>query len=173
MNPDHEHCKELESMGAVLVPMVRDDVEGLTKVMKESGADTIMVIPPAVDDKVEVTKQMIEAAKAAGIPNSVLLSSAGCDMADPEKQPRLREFITLETMVMEAKGDTDTPLGHSPCIIRAGFYAENLLLYNKQAQQEGKLPLPIGKNHKVNDGVSTYEGRNNADGVVVCSGRAW
>lgn len=30
----------------------------------------------------------------------------------------------------------------------AGFYAENLLLYNKEAQSTGKLPLPIGNYHK-------------------------
>ena len=38
--------------------------------------------------------------------------------------------------------------GHSTCIIRAGFYAENLLLYTKQAQGEGKLPIPIDEEHK-------------------------
>jgi hypothetical protein len=32
----------------------------------------------------------------------------------------------------------------------AGFYAENLLLYAPQAQKEGIIPLPIGKNHKFN-----------------------
>lgn len=31
---------------------------------------------------------------------------------------------------------------------RAGFYAENLLLYTKQAQGEGKLPIPIDEHHK-------------------------
>lgn len=31
---------------------------------------------------------------------------------------------------------------------RAGFYAENLLLYAPQAKEEGILPLPIGENHK-------------------------
>ena len=31
---------------------------------------------------------------------------------------------------------------------RAGFYAENLLLYSEQARNEGLLPLPIGENHK-------------------------
>jgi hypothetical protein len=30
----------------------------------------------------------------------------------------------------------------------AGFYAENLLLYSKQAQEEGILPLPVGDTHK-------------------------
>jgi uncharacterized protein YbjT (DUF2867 family) len=31
---------------------------------------------------------------------------------------------------------------------RAGYYAENLLLYSPQAQEEQSLPLPIGENHK-------------------------
>jgi hypothetical protein len=31
---------------------------------------------------------------------------------------------------------------------RAGFYAENLLIYSEQTQKEGVLPLPIGKDHK-------------------------
>jgi hypothetical protein len=30
----------------------------------------------------------------------------------------------------------------------AGFYAENLLLYSQQAQEEGVLPIPLGSNHK-------------------------
>lgn len=48
-----------------------------------------------------------------------------------------------------AKGDTASEkTGHSPCVIRAGFYTENLLLYAKQAQGEGKLKLPIGEDHK-------------------------
>lgn len=42
----------------------------------------------------------------------------------------------------------DKKSGFAATIIRAGFYAENLLLYNKQAQTEGKLPLPIGDKHK-------------------------
>lgn len=33
-------------------------------------------------------------------------------------------------------------------VSRAGFYAENLLLYSKWAKEEGVLPLPIGENHK-------------------------
>lgn len=36
----------------------------------------------------------------------------------------------------------------SDSLARAGFYAENLLLYSQQAQTEGILPLPIGRNHK-------------------------
>ncbi|KAH0528961.1 hypothetical protein TsFJ059_003771 [Trichoderma semiorbis] len=76
------------------------------------------------------------------------IGSAGCDYADSKKQPRLREFIDIESAVLATKGDAGTPLGHSPCVIRAGFYAENLLLYSEQAKADGVLPLPIGESHK-------------------------
>ena len=91
----------------------------------------------------------------------VLLSSAGCDVAERDKQPSIRQFVDMETLVMNAKADTSMgSTGHSPCIIRyspfqfsvieegrAGFYAENLLLYESQAKS-GELPLPAGKKGK-------------------------
>ena len=39
-------------------------------------------------------------------------------MADAKKQPRLREFIDIEQLVMEAKGDAKTPTGTSPVVVR-------------------------------------------------------
>ncbi|KAH9856087.1 NAD-P-binding protein [Lenzites betulinus] len=124
------------------------DKDALVKAM--SAVDTCLLIPPARKDKMEITKTLLDAAKKAqSVKNLVLLSSAGADYAERDAQPRLREFIDLETLAMQPKGDTSTgDTGHSPCIIRAGFYAENLLLYSKQAQGEGKLPLPIGEDHK-------------------------
>lgn len=37
---------------------------------------------------------------------------------------------------------------HSLTLNRAGFYAENLLLYSPQVQEDSVLPLPIGENHQ-------------------------
>jgi len=110
--------------------------------------DTICLIPPAHADKYDITVELIEAAKKAGVQNVLFISSAGCDVAESNKQPRLRQFIDLEKLVMQTKGDTSTPTGHSPVIIRAGFYAENLLLYAPQAHEDGIIPLPIGTTHK-------------------------
>ncbi|KAJ7477917.1 hypothetical protein B0H11DRAFT_2028734 [Mycena galericulata] len=112
--------------------------------------DTCMLIPPARKDKAKITRALLETAKKAKtVTNLVFLSSAGCDYAEKDTQPRLREFIALETLAMAAKSDTSAAqTGHSPCIVRAGFYAENLLLYTKQAQGEGKLPIPIDAHHK-------------------------
>jgi uncharacterized protein YbjT (DUF2867 family) len=119
----------------------------MVNTLKQSGCDTVCLIPPAHKEKFDITVELISATKKANVPNCLFISSAGCDVAERNKQPHLREFIDLEALVMSAKGDKSTPLGHSPCIIRAGFYAENLLTYAPQAQKEGILPLPIGTDH--------------------------
>lgn len=140
---DPTKCSDLESNGAKIFPLDAPASE-----LKKAKVDTIFLIPPASKDKVEIVKSAIATAKKAGVQNVVLLSSAGADMADPQDQPRLREFIDMEQMCLEQKGIPDSELAHSPCVIRAGFYAENLLLYTEEAQAQGKLPLPIGPNHK-------------------------
>lgn len=146
LHPDK--CEDLAELGAKVVPHKPGDVKGLTKSLKDSGADTILLIPPAHKNKLKLAQEMITATREAGVKNTVLLSSAAADLADEDKHPRLREFIKIEALFMEAKGLTTTEAGHSLVIIRAGFYAENLLLYNKDAQKNGKLRLPIGPTHK-------------------------
>ncbi|KAI0039782.1 NAD(P)-binding protein [Auriscalpium vulgare] len=131
-----------------VVEHVPGDASALASLLKEGEVDTIFVIPPASEDKMALTQEMVDAVREAGVRNVVLLSAAGCEYADPGKQPHLREFIDIEAMVLKNKGDTSTEAGHSPCVIRAGFYAENLLLYTEQAKSTGTLPLPIGSAHK-------------------------
>ncbi|KDQ64266.1 hypothetical protein JAAARDRAFT_52240 [Jaapia argillacea MUCL 33604] len=143
-----EKCKDLAEQGAVVVPFKPRDHKGLVASLKKSGADTIFVIPPAHKDKVKLAKEMIMATREAGVKNAVLLSSAACDLAEVDVQPRLREFVDIEALFMESKGLDTTDAGHSPCIIRAGFYAENLLLYDKDVKKNSKLRLPIGETHK-------------------------
>lgn len=124
------------------------DKKALLEAMK--AIDTCMLIPPARKDKAKITRTLLDAAQEAQtVTNLIFLSSVGCDFAEHSKQPRLREFIELETLALQPKSLPETgDTGHSPCVIRAGFYAENLLLYSKQAQGEGKLPLPIDEKHK-------------------------
>jgi uncharacterized protein YbjT (DUF2867 family) len=130
--------------------LVYDPADNKALVAAMQGIDTCMLIPPARKDKAKITETLLQAAKKAqSVANLVFLSSAGCDYAERDKQPRLREFVDLEALAMSAKPDTNSgDTGHSPCIIRAGFYAENLLLYSKQAQGEGKLPIPIDSHNK-------------------------
>lgn len=149
MNPSSPKAKELSTLGAKLVPHVPGRERDVVKTLKQVNCDTLCLIPPAHKDKYDISLELASAAKKAGcVTNVLLISSAGADYADPARQPRLREFIEIEAAVLASKGDPSTELGHSPCVIRAGFYAENLLLYSEQARGEGILPLPIGENHK-------------------------
>ncbi|EED19657.1 conserved hypothetical protein [Talaromyces stipitatus ATCC 10500] len=149
LQPNTEHCQDLSKLGAKIIP--HEPGRGFkqaVQTLKDAQIDAICLIPPAHRDKLEITLELIEVAKQAGVPNVCLLSSAGCDLAERDRQPRLREFVDIEAQMMATKGDASTSTGHSPVIIRAGFSAENLLLYSKQAQEEGILPLLIGKDHK-------------------------
>ncbi|TDZ14127.1 Prestalk A differentiation protein A [Colletotrichum orbiculare MAFF 240422] len=158
LNPQSPRAQELRDMGVSIFHHAPGKERAMVTSLKETGCDTICLIPPAHEEKFDITVELINAAKKADIPNVLFISSAGCDYADPLKQPRLREFIDLESLVLEAKGDPKVSTGHSPCVIRAGFYAENLLLYSPQAHQEGVLPLPIGENHKFAPDVAQVAG---------------
>ncbi|GAO17248.1 hypothetical protein UVI_02060940 [Ustilaginoidea virens] len=148
MDPNAQRAQELKEMGAVIVHHKPGRVKDMAITLRDSGADTICIVPPAHHQKYDICVELVEATKKAGVSNVCLVSSAGCDYADVKKQHRLREFIDLETLVLQTKGDPSTPTGGSPCVIRAGFYAENLLTYAPQAKEEGTLPLPIGEDHK-------------------------
>ncbi|KAF7118407.1 hypothetical protein CNMCM5793_007924 [Aspergillus hiratsukae] len=148
LNPDAQRCKDLQTLGATIVPHRPGRLKNVAADIRDTKADTLCLIPPASRDKIDITAEMIEATKRANVPNVVFLSAAGCDLAERDKQPHLRKFIHLESLFMSTKGDPSTMTGHSPVVIRAGFYAENLLAYAPQAKEEGYIPIPIGREHK-------------------------
>jgi hypothetical protein len=148
LSPKSPRAKEAEKLGVKIIPHKHGREREMVKLLKDSDADTICLIPPAHSEKYDITAELITSARKANVPNVLFLSSVGADLAERNKQPHLREFVDLETLVLANKGDPTTSTGHSPCVIRAGFYAENLLLYAPQAKEEGILPLPIGKDHK-------------------------
>lgn len=118
LDPKSEHAQELKQLGAVIVPHKPGRVRDMSTTLEEMGCDTICLVPPAHHDKFDICVELVEAAKRAKVSNVLLISSAGCDYADAKRQPRLGEFIDLETLVLESKGDPNTPTGGSPCIIR-------------------------------------------------------
>lgn len=126
LDPESEKAQELAELGAVIVPHVPGRVRDMVKALRDTGCDTICVVPPARKEKYDICVELVEAAKKAKVPNVLLISSVGCDYADPQKQPRLREFIDLETLVLQAKGDDSTPTGTSPCVIRCVFQTHRL-----------------------------------------------
>lgn len=118
MDPSSAKAKELKDLGATIVPHVPGRERDMVAALKKTGCDTICLVPPARKDKLDIAVELTNAAKKAGVSNVLLISAAGCDYAERDKQPRLREFIDLENLVLSAKGDPSSPLGHSPCVIR-------------------------------------------------------
>lgn len=118
LDPTSAKAKELQSLGAVIVPHKPGREREVVATLKKTGCDTICLVPPARADKFDISVELAHAAKKAGVSNVLLLSAAGCDYAERDRQPRLREFIDLESVVLSAKGDPSTPLGGSPCVIR-------------------------------------------------------
>jgi hypothetical protein len=118
LKPKATRCKELEKLGAKIIPHYPGRMKDMVTTLQQTGADTMCLIPPAHADKYDITAELIEAAKKASIPNVCFISSAGCDLAEREKQPRLREFIDLEALAMASKGDPSTSTGQSPVVIR-------------------------------------------------------
>lgn len=119
---DPSLCADLEQTeSGVPVTIVHLEPGHKTKLvhaLEKAKPDVIFLIPPSKKDKLKLTHEMVEATKKVGVKCVILLSSAGADLAERDKQPHLREFIDIEQMVLETKGMTDTEAGHSPCVIR-------------------------------------------------------
>lgn len=126
---DPKECKDCEQAGAKICQV---DMGKLDECFKN--CDSLFLIPPARTGKLDFCYKFIDAAKKAGVNNVLFLSTAGADLANKNQQPHLAEFIDIENNLKQAQFP-------NWCILRANFYAQNLLLYKKQLQ-EGKLPLP-------------------------------
>lgn len=112
LRPDSERVKDVESKGANLIVTSPGDKEEIVKAFRDANIDTLCLVPPASADRRELTLEMLAAAKEAGVRNVLFVSAAGCDMADEQTQPRLREFTHLESSVLECKGDPEVNNGH-------------------------------------------------------------
>jgi nucleoside-diphosphate-sugar epimerase len=118
LNAEAEKCKDLKQLGANIVQHRFGRVRDTVKTLQETKSDVLCLVPPAHVDKVDITVELIEAAKRANIANVLFLSAAGCDLAERMAQPRLREFIDLESLFMRTHGDPTTMTGHCPVIVR-------------------------------------------------------
>jgi hypothetical protein len=137
LHPRSAKAAELQKLGAKVVTHHHGHEREMVKTLKDIGCDTICLIPPADKDKFDIVIELSSAAGKAGIQNVLLLSSVGCDLADPQKQPRLREFIEMEAKVLSSKGDPNTPLGHSPCVIR--YVRNGCRIHRTDSYLQGRL----------------------------------
>jgi hypothetical protein len=118
IDPEAERAQKLSRLGATIIPHVPGRLRDMTSTLKDTGCDTICLVPPVHQNKLDICVELAEAAKEAGVPNVCLLSLAGYESADLLKTPRLREFDDLEALVMRSEGGDSTATVGSPCVIR-------------------------------------------------------
>jgi len=96
-------------------------------------ASCVILVPPASGNKAHILEKYLQVCKDANVEHVVLVSMIGA--GEPGDNECMKEFAHMEQMVQNSgiKGF---------CIVRLGFYAENLLLYKDQIR-EGKLPVPL------------------------------
>ena len=115
--PNSEFAKELAGLGANIVSHKPGRVKGIVKTLRDSGTDTLCLILPAHENKLDLTTELVEAAKKANVPNVCFISSAGYDLLNGIVS---RDCVSLLIwkLVFYLKGDSLTAKGHSPVVIR-------------------------------------------------------
>lgn len=93
--------------GAKIIHHAPGREESIANDLKKIACDTICLVPPTRKDRLNLTMELIRAAKKAGISNVLLISSAGAEHATKEKQPRFHEFVELERAVLSTEGNSD------------------------------------------------------------------
>src|SRR5688572_27069128 len=59
LHPHAQHCKELEKLGAKIIPHKPGRMKEMVNTLKQTGADTLCLIPPAHTDKFDITVELI------------------------------------------------------------------------------------------------------------------
>lgn len=133
ITPNPDEAEDIKKLGAEVRKVEPNDTETLKSELKK--VDSVLMIPPASKDKLQVAKMTIDACSSAGVKNVIAVSTFG-GITD-KKLPELQKFKQIEDHAL-AK---DIP---NLCIIRANFYIQNLLLYKQQLQEKHELPAPTG-----------------------------
>lgn len=102
-------------------------VESLTAAFK--GIDTLFLLFPLVENKVELAKNAAAAAKAAGVKHIVRSSGAGADSSSTLALPRLQGEID----------DVLAATGIATTFLRPNVFMQNYVSYQSQAIKDGTI----------------------------------
>ncbi len=108
------------------------DVAALTQAF--AGIDTLFLLLPLVENKLELARNAAAAAKAAGVKHIVRSSGAGADAASPFALPKLQGEIDA---VLAATGIPTT-------FLRPAGFMQNYVTYQSQAIKDGTIYMADG-----------------------------
>jgi uncharacterized protein YbjT (DUF2867 family) len=108
------------------------DVAALTKAF--SGIDTLFLLFPLVENKIELAKNAAAAAKTAGVKHIVRSSGAGADSSSTFALPKLQGTID----------DLLAATGIPTTFLRPGGFMQNYVAYQSQAIKDGTIYMADG-----------------------------
>jgi uncharacterized protein YbjT (DUF2867 family) len=108
------------------------DVTALTRAF--AGIDTLFLLFPLVENKVELAKNAAAAAKAAGVKHIVRSSGAGADSSSAFALPKLQG--TIDDILIET--------GIPTTFLRPGGFMQNYAAYQSQAIKDGTIYMADG-----------------------------
>jgi uncharacterized protein YbjT (DUF2867 family) len=108
------------------------DVAALTTAFK--GIDTLFLLLPLTENKIELAKNAAAAAKAAGVKHIVRSSGAGADASSPFALPQLQGSID----------DIVSATGIPATFLRPASFMQNYVAYQSQAIKDGTIYMADG-----------------------------
>jgi uncharacterized protein YbjT (DUF2867 family) len=117
-----------------------------------SGFDVLFLLLPLVPNKVELARNAVLAAKAAGVRHIVRSSGAGADAASPVAIAKLQG--TIDELVQAS--------GLQWTLLRPSFFMQNWVNYNAGQVKAGAFHAPQG-----NGAISVVDVRDIAEGAAA------
>ena len=118
LHPNSEFAKDPARFGAKIVSHKPGRVKDIVKTLRDSGADTLGLILPAHENKLDLTTKLVEAVKKVNVPNVCFISSAGNDLLNGIVSLDCVSSLIWKLAVLSCKGDSITAQGHSPVVIQ-------------------------------------------------------
>jgi uncharacterized protein YbjT (DUF2867 family) len=126
---------ELQGLGPDVQPIELDYTRPETVQAAFAGVHWVFLLTPFTGNQVEVGKQLVDAARQAGVQQVVLLSGSG---ADSQPGTQINHWHRAVEVYLEQSGLPFT-------VLRPSGFMQNFLTYNGDSiRQENKFDLAIG-----------------------------
>jgi len=130
---DEKAMEDLKRMGIHTSTYKLEDRGSMERCFK--GHDVVYIIPAHEENRVEGARNMIDACKNSGVKNILLKSVV---KADEAQQGSLKEYCEIEQYLQKSNVE-------HRCVMRVGIFMQTFLVYTRQVQQSGELPVATGE----------------------------
>jgi uncharacterized protein YbjT (DUF2867 family) len=132
-----DRMKDLERQGAEIAQLKVDDIKQMQEVFRN--CDWVVLVPIPESNRVQTTRNIMEAIKKANVKHVILVSRAGADSS--EKLSHLYQFAEIEQEFKNYGFNWN-------CVIRNEFAQNWFHAWSYPVEDKGQFPLSIGQDRK-------------------------